>query len=243
MTAIWFSVALIWVWLDVALFPEEPGTADATPAVPMVTGLAANTNANTNASTVVTMVTPDRRLRNERRRGARSAPADCPTITSATLETIVPPVPSTKRFLWWAPYRLNRRWKDKLGGRTHGGDRRSPRWSASGGGTQRRVVLFWHPLCSVPGEPPSVASSGGGRALGWDQGVRRFLAKRPTGADGGRDVPYTRAGTALGRLPVPQRVDPRHRWGPASGDGVDPRWRLHHRFWFQRPLPGRGAGP
>src|SRR5664280_1494883 len=102
MTDIWLSVALIWVWLDVALFPEEPGTADATPAVPMVTGLAANTNANTNASTVVTMVTPDRRLRNERPRRAtfggvlrwRASPGLGPG--SATLSRQAP-----HRRRWW----------------------------------------------------------------------------------------------------------------------------------------------
>src|ERR1035437_6959340 len=92
MVDIWVWVAMIWVWLDVALFPEVPGAADATPAVLMVTRLAAN------AMAVVTMVTPNCRLRDERFRGACSIPADCPTITSATLETIVPSVPSAKRF-------------------------------------------------------------------------------------------------------------------------------------------------
>src|ERR1017187_4282615 len=90
MVDIWVWVAMIWVWLDVALFPEEPGAADATPAVLMVTRIAAN------AMAVVTMVTPECRLRNERRRGARSVPADCPTITSATLETIVPSAPRSQ---------------------------------------------------------------------------------------------------------------------------------------------------
>ena len=125
----------------------------------------------------------------------------------------------------------------------HGRYRRDQGRSSARGRAQRRLVLLRRPLRRPTDRGAPVAAPGGPGTVGRRPALRPVRADRAPGGPDPGHVDRRRARRAVGGLPEPGPLDAGPRRRPATGDGVDPRRRLHGRLRRRGSLPGRWAGP